>query len=93
MVAIGCFSAVQNVANGPSRHFAAVQQTVAFGGNAKIERGFFGDIAACLFSEKDFVGHPHSATPTSPSFGHAAPFSAFPHQVRRAVLPLEKALP
>ena len=30
------FAAVQNVANGPSRHFAATQQTVAFGGKATV---------------------------------------------------------
>jgi hypothetical protein len=76
---------------GPSRHFAALQQTVAFGGKADIERQFFGAVATRLFSKKDFVGRPHCATPTRPSFGHAASYSAFPHQVRRAVLPLEKA--
>jgi hypothetical protein len=44
--------------HGPSRQFAAAQQAVAFGGKAKIERGFFRAIAACLFSETNFVGHP-----------------------------------
>ena len=58
-----------------------------------LSAGFFGAVAARLFSKKDFVGRPHSATPTRPSLGHAASYSAFPHQVRRAVLPLEKALP
>ena len=45
------------------------------------------------FQQKAFCRTPHSATSTSPFFGHAAPYSAFPHQVRRAVLPLEKTLP
>jgi hypothetical protein len=31
-----CVAAVRNVAFGPSRHFAAVQQSVALGGNATV---------------------------------------------------------
>ena len=44
-----------------------------------------------VFSVKRILSD--TATPTSPSFGHATPYSAFPHQVRRAVLPPEKAPP
>jgi hypothetical protein len=36
-------------AHGPLRHFAAAQQTVAFGGIADIDRGYVGAVAARLF--------------------------------------------
>jgi hypothetical protein len=55
----GSFPQCKKVAFGPSRHLAALQQTVAFGSKADIERRFWA-LLRHVFSAKRFLSDAHT---------------------------------